>query len=133
MSIGQPISHRIDHMLSGTRANIAVKIFGDDLATLRSLAKTANAAMRSIREVVDLSVDSKTDIPTVKVKVDQTAVSRYGVRTGEVSEAIQTAFLGTRSWAGFGRPAQFPLVVGAGATIRPGRWTRSGARRSIRP
>ena len=111
VSIGQPISHRIDHMLSGTRANIAVKIFGDDLATLRSLAKTANAAMQSIPGVVDLSVEQQTDIPTVKVKVDQTAVSRYGVRAGEVSEAIQTAFLGTEAGQVLEGQVSFPLVV----------------------
>ena len=46
VSVGQPISHRIDHMLSGTRANIAVKIFGDDLPTLRALAKQVNDVMK---------------------------------------------------------------------------------------
>ena len=97
VSIGQPISHRIDHMLSGTRANIAVKIFGDDLATLRSLAKTCERSHAVDPGSRRSLVEQQTDIPTVKVKVDQTAVSRYGVRTGEVSEAIQTAFLGTEA------------------------------------
>src|SRR5439155_25843272 len=92
ITIGQPISHRIDHMLSGTRANIAVKIFGDDLLALRSLAKQVNAAMQGVQGVVDLSIEQQMDIPTMRVKVDQSAVSRYGVRAGEVSEAIQTAF-----------------------------------------
>lgn len=111
VSIGQPISHRIDHMLSGTRANIAVKIFGDDLLTLRSLAKEVNAAMRGIPGVVDLSIEQQTDIPTVKVKVDQAAVSRYGIRTGEVSEAIQTALLGTEIGQVLEGQVSFPLVV----------------------
>ncbi len=111
VSIGQPISHRIDHMLSGTRANIAVKIFGDDLLTLRSLAKEVNAAMQGIPGVVDLSIEQQTDIPTVRVKVDQAAVSRYGVRTGEVSEAIQTAFLGSETGQVLEGQVSFPLVV----------------------
>ena len=78
VSIGQPISHRIDHMLSGTRANIAVKIFGDDLLTLRALAKRANDIMKDVPGVVDLSVEQQTDIPTMRVKVDQAAAARYG-------------------------------------------------------
>src|SRR6266851_1402623 len=97
VSIGQPISHRIDHMLSGTRANIAVKIFGDDLLALRSLAKQVNAAMQGVAGVVDRSIEQQMDIPTMRVKVDQAAVSRYGVRAGEVSEAIQTAFVGSEA------------------------------------
>src|SRR6266700_3811979 len=85
VSIGQPISHRIDHMLSGTRANIAVKIFGDDLLTLRALAKHANEIMKDVPGVVDLSLEQQTDIPTKRVKVDQAAAARYGVRAGEVT------------------------------------------------
>ena len=91
--IGQPISHRIDHMLSGTRANIAVKIFGDDLPALRSLAKQVNAVMSAVPGVVDLSVEQQTDIPTMRVKVDQSAAARYGVRSGDVTDAVRTAFV----------------------------------------
>ncbi len=111
VAVGQPISHRIDHMLSGTRANIAVKIFGDDLPMLRSLAKEVNAAMKDVPGVVDLSTEQQTDIPTVNVKVDQAAVSRYGVRTGEVSEAIQTAFLGSETGQVLEGQVSFPLIV----------------------
>ena len=60
VTIGQPISHRIDHMLSGTRANIAVKIFGDDLPTLRQLAPQVQAEMAQVEGVVDL-VDRSAD------------------------------------------------------------------------
>lgn len=111
VSIGQPISHRIDHMLSGTRANIAVKIFGDDLLLLRSLAKHAHAAMQSIPGVVDLSIEQQTDIPTMKVTVDQVAASRYGVRTGEVTDAIQTAYVGSETGQVLEGQVSFPLVV----------------------
>lgn len=111
VSIGQPISHRIDHMLSGTRANIAVKIFGEDLLMLRSLAKEVNAAMQGVPGVVDLSIEQQTDIPTVRVNMDQAAVSRYGVRTGEVSEAIQTAFLGSEAGQVLEGQVSFPLIV----------------------
>jgi CzcA family heavy metal efflux pump len=111
VSVGQPISHRIDHMLSGTRANIAVKIFGDDRLALRSLAKQVNAAMQGVAGVVDLSIEQQMDIPTMRVKVDQAAVSRYGVRAGEVSEAIQTAFVGSEAGQVLEGQVSFPLVV----------------------
>ncbi len=63
ITIGQPISHRIDHMLSGTRANIAVKIFGDDLRRLRTLAQQVRDIMAKVPGVVDLSIEQQTDIP----------------------------------------------------------------------
>ena len=74
VTIGQPISHRIDHMLSGTRANIAVKIFGEDLNELRRIGQRVQAAMRNISGVVDLSVEQQTDIPTVRVQFDRPAL-----------------------------------------------------------
>jgi Cu/Ag efflux pump CusA len=111
VTVGQPISHRIDHMLSGTRANIAVKIFGDDLVTLRALAKEAQAAMADVPGVVDLATEQQTEIPTVRVKVDQAAAARYGLPSGEVAETIQTAFLGKEVGQILEGQISFPLVV----------------------
>jgi CzcA family heavy metal efflux pump len=111
VTIGQPISHRIDHMLSGTRANIAVKIFGDELPALRALAKQVNDVMSGVPGVVDLSIEQQTDIPTIRVKVDQAAVARYGVQSGEVTEAVQTAFVGTETGQVLEGQVSFPLVV----------------------
>jgi CzcA family heavy metal efflux pump len=111
VTVGQPISHRIDHMLSGTRANIAVKIFGDDLGTLRALAKQAQTAMAGVPGVVDLATEQQTDIPTVRVKVDQAASARYGLPSGEVAETIQTAFLGKQVGQILEGQVSFPLVV----------------------
>jgi CzcA family heavy metal efflux pump len=111
VTVGQPISHRIDHMLSGTRANIAVKIFGDDLSTLRALAKQAQAAMAGVPGVVDLATEHQTDIPTVRVKVDQATAARYGLPSGSVAETIQTAFLGKEVGQILEGQISFPLVV----------------------
>src|SRR5687768_17392048 len=94
VTVGQPISHRIDHMLSGTRANVAVKIFGDDLPTLRQLASQVQAEMAQVPGVVDLSTEAQMDIPTLKVRVDPAAVARQGLETGAVAEALQTARVG---------------------------------------
>lgn len=111
VTIGQPISHRIDHMLSGTRASIAVKIFGDDLAVLRALAREVRAAMVGVNGVVDLSVEQQTDIPTLRIKVDPTAAARYGLRSGEVAQRLQTAFVGQEVSRVLEGPHSFPLVV----------------------
>jgi len=111
ITIGQPISHRIDHMLSGTRANIAVKVFGDDLQTLRDLAKQVEAAMRDVPGVVDLSTDQQIDVPTVRVRFDRAALARYGMPVGAAAEALQAAFAGQEVGQIYEGQVAFPLVV----------------------
>jgi Cu/Ag efflux pump CusA len=111
VTVGQPISHRIDHMLSGTRANVAVKVFGDDLPLLRSLARQVESAMRGIEGVVDLSVEQQTDIPTVRVKVRPEDAARFGLQPGEVASKIQTAFVGIEVNRILEGQISFPLVM----------------------
>jgi len=94
ITIGQPIGHRIDHMLSGTRANIAVKIFGDDLYRLRSLAESVRQQMEAIPGVVDLAVEQQVDVPQVRIKANRRVMATYGVSVGELAEAIDVAFNG---------------------------------------
>jgi CzcA family heavy metal efflux pump len=111
VTIGQPISHRIDHMLSGTRANIAVKIFGDDLQVLRQLATQVQAQMAEVPGVVDLSAEAQADIPTLKVRIDPAAAARQGLETGAVAEALQTARVGHTVGHVLEGQIAFPLVV----------------------
>jgi Cu/Ag efflux pump CusA len=111
LTIGQPISHRIDHMLSGTRANIAVKIFGDELLTLRAIARQAEAAIQGIDGVVDLSIEQQTDIPTVRVRARPADAARYGLSPGDVAARIQTAFVGVEVNRILEGQISFPLVV----------------------
>jgi Cu/Ag efflux pump CusA len=114
ITIGQPISHRIDHMLSGTRANIAVKIFGDDLSTLRALGDKVRQAMTTVPGVVDLSVEQQVDIPTLSVRFDRKALARYGVVIKDVAHQLEAALQGvTASRVLEGRHA-FDLVVRLG-------------------
>ncbi len=94
ITIGQPIGHRIDHMLSGTRANIAVKIYGPDLYRLRSLAEGIRKQMEGISGVVDLAVEQQVDVPQVRIKANRRAMATYGVTVGELAEAIDVAFNG---------------------------------------
>jgi CzcA family heavy metal efflux pump len=111
VTIGQPISHRIDHMLSGTRANIAVKIFGDDLQTLRQLATQVHAEMAQVPGVVDLSTEAQADIPTLKVRVDPGAAALQGLETGAAAESLQTARVGHTVGQVLEGQIAFPLVV----------------------
>ena len=111
VTIGQPISHRIDHMLSGTRANVAVKIFGDDLQLLRGLGAQVQAEMAQVEGVVDLSTEAQTEIPTLRVKVEADQAARYGIPSGEAAEALQTARAGKVVGHVVEGQVAFPLVI----------------------
>jgi CzcA family heavy metal efflux pump len=113
ITIGQPISHRIDHMLSGTRANIAVKIFGQDLRQLRTLAQQVRDTMAKVPGVADLSTEQQTDIPVLRVQIDRERIARAGLKVEEVSEAIETAFLGKAVSRVLEGQRSFDLVVRA--------------------
>jgi CzcA family heavy metal efflux pump len=120
VSIGQPISHRIDHMLSGTLANIAVKVFGDDLRELRRLARQVQTAMAGVPGVVDLSLEQQTDIPTLRVRPDAARAARYSLPAGEVADRIQTALVGSEIGRILEGQVSFPLVAKYGDPRRPG-------------
>src|SRR5947199_1844753 len=111
VTIGQPISHRIDHMLSGTRANIAIKVFGDDLSTLRRLGERVREAVSHVPGVVDLSLEQQMDVPVVRFVLNRAAIARYGLHPGEVGEAIETSFAGATVGRVFQNGTAFDLVV----------------------
>jgi CzcA family heavy metal efflux pump len=111
VTIGQPISHRIDHMLSGTRANIAVKVFGDDLGTLRRLGERVREAMSRVQGVADLSLEQQMDVPFVRFILNRPAISRYGLRAEDIAEAVETSLAGASVGRIFDRGTAFDLVV----------------------
>lgn len=94
-TIGQPISHRIDHMLSGTRAAIAVKIFGPDLAVLRRLAATARDAMAAVPGAVDLAVETQVEIPALHIVPDPARLAAAGMSPAEFSAVIASLYQGS--------------------------------------
>jgi CzcA family heavy metal efflux pump len=92
--VGQPISHRIDHLLSGTRAQIAIKLFGPDLVTLRNKAEEIRKAMEPIPGIVDLMVEPQTGVPQVQINLDRRAAGSLGLRAEELAETVDVAFNG---------------------------------------
>jgi CzcA family heavy metal efflux pump len=92
--VGQPISHRIDHLLSGTRAQIAIKLFGPDLATLRNKAEEIRTAMAGIPGVVDLLVEPQVGVPQLQINMNRTAGAALGLRAGDLAETVDLAFGG---------------------------------------
>ncbi len=111
ITIGQPISHRIDHMLSGTRANIAVKIFGADLYQLRSLAEKARQSMQGITGVVDLSVEQQTEVPVLKIKFEREAIARHALTIRDVANTIEAALQGVKASRVLEGQTSYDLVV----------------------
>jgi len=88
INVGQPISHRIDHMLSGVRAEIAVKVFGDDLDALRRVAEAVRSSMADVLGLVDLQVERQTLIPQLEIRVDYARAALYGVQPAAVIEQL---------------------------------------------
>ncbi|KAA0686277.1 efflux RND transporter permease subunit [Azospirillum brasilense] len=90
VNIGQPISHRLDHMLSGVRAQIALKVFGEDLDTLRSLAGQLQQKLAVVPGLVDLQIEKQVRIPQVQVVVDYERAALYGVTPSMATEALES-------------------------------------------
>ncbi|WP_157271503.1 efflux RND transporter permease subunit [Azohydromonas aeria] len=111
VSIGQPISHRIDHMLSGVRSQIAIKIFGEDLDTLRGQADALRAKFAAIPGVADLEIEKQVLSPQIKVRVDYAAAARYGVPAPQVLTVLQSLVEGERVTQIVEGGRRFALVV----------------------
>jgi Cu(I)/Ag(I) efflux system membrane protein CusA/SilA len=95
VNIGQPISHRLDHLLSGVRAQIALKVFGTDLSELRRISGEIQDVMREIPGVVDLQGEPLTLIPQLKIDVNREEANRYGIRSGELANDLESTLSGT--------------------------------------
>jgi heavy-metal exporter, HME family len=89
VSVGQPIAHRMDHMLSGIRAEIALKIYGDDLDTIRNLAETLRRRLASVKGLADLQVEKQNRIPQLRVEADYDRAKLYGVTPAALTGALE--------------------------------------------
>jgi CzcA family heavy metal efflux pump len=109
--IGQPISHRIDHMLSGTRANIAIKLFGPELYELRRLGQQIEAVVREVPGAVDVAMEQQAEIPFISIDFDREALAAHGLSVGALGHVLETAFFGTTVSRVLDGNASFDLVV----------------------
>ena len=96
ISVGQPIAHLIDHMVSGVAAQIAIKIYGQDLSELRKSANQVRDAIKDISGVVDLKVEDQGLIPQLKIYVLREEASQYGLSSGDITSILEKALNGER-------------------------------------
>ncbi|MBK9338622.1 MAG: efflux RND transporter permease subunit [Lewinellaceae bacterium] len=111
ITIGQPIGHRIDHMLSGTRANIAIKIFGTDLAKLFALSNEIKAAITPVSGLVDVGVEQQIEIPQVQIKAKRDLLNHYGIPVGQFNEFVDVAFAGEKVSEIYEGNQRFDLIL----------------------
>jgi Cu/Ag efflux pump CusA len=95
VSFGQPISHRIDHMLSGSKSNLAIKLFGPELATLRTLARQVEEALKSVPDLVDVSNQEQALVPQLAFTPDRAALARLGLTAFDAAQNLEALFQGT--------------------------------------
>ncbi len=110
-NVGQPISHRMDHIMSGVRAQVAVKVVGPDLRELRTAAYDIQQRMSTVPGVVDLQVEPQTEISQVRLKVKREEASRHGLAPGDVAKLLETAYKGRRVSVVLDEDRYFDLVV----------------------
>ena len=95
-NIGQPISHRLDHLLSGVRAQIAIKVIGPDLSTLRRLGKTIERELKNVEGIVDLQLEQQVLVPQVKLHLYREDAAKYGIKISDLVENLEIALNGTK-------------------------------------
>jgi len=118
LNIGQPISHRIDHMLSGVRSQIAIKIFGDDLDTLRSQAEALRVRLAGIPGIADLEVEKQVLTPQIQVRMDYERAQQYGLTPGRLGTELQMLIDGERVTQIIEGNRRFNLVLRLPETAR---------------
>ena len=110
-TIGQPLSHRIDHILSGTRANIAIKIFGPNLNQMFQMANQIKGEIAPIKGIVDINVEQQVEIPQIQIRPKRDMLAKYGISISQFSEFIHVALGGVKVSDVFEGIKAFDLVV----------------------
>jgi CzcA family heavy metal efflux pump len=95
VSFGQPISHRIDHMISGSKSNLAIKVFGPELSVIRGLTQQIESIAGAVPGIVDLSNQEQASIPQLLIDFDRPALARHGLSAADLSRFVESAFQGT--------------------------------------
>ena len=110
-NVGQPISHRLDHLLSGVRAQIALKVYGDDLDTLRGLAEDLRVRLARVPGIADLQIEKQVLIPQIKIHVDYDQAARHGLAPGQLLRSLEQMIDGERITQVIEGNRRFDLVV----------------------
>ena len=107
----QPIQLRFNELISGVRSDVAVKIFGDDMAVLEKSAQTVAGMLQQIAGASEVKVEQTTGLPMLTVQIDREKASRYGLNMGDVQDAISTAMGGTEAGTVFEGDKRFDIQV----------------------
>jgi CzcA family heavy metal efflux pump len=95
-TVGQPLGHRIDHMLSGTRANIAIKLFGTDLNKMFLIGNQIKNSIKDVEGLVDVNVDQQVEVPQIQIRANREMLAYYGIGIDEFNEYVDVAFGGEK-------------------------------------
>ncbi|HGV3262091.1 TPA: efflux RND transporter permease subunit [Legionella pneumophila] len=117
-NVGQFIAHRMDEVLSGVRAQVAVKLFGDNLATLNELGESVESILKTVPGVVDINKEQQINVPQLVIKIDREKAARYGVNIGQISEDIQILLNGVTVSSILEGQRTFDLYLRIGETER---------------
>lgn len=111
IEVGQPITHRIDRMLSGTKANIAIKLFGDDLNDLYRIANAIRSEIAGIEGIGDLTVEQQVETPELRIKPNREMLARYGIDMNSFNSFVSVALGGREVSDVYEEEKRFPLVL----------------------
>lgn len=110
-SVGQPLEHRIDHMVSGTQADLAIKIFGPDLSTLFRKGTDIKELLKAFPEVVDVNVEQQVETPQLQIRADREKLAHYGITMGEFNHFVEAAFPGKKVGSVYEEERSFDLII----------------------
>ncbi|RIJ47684.1 efflux RND transporter permease subunit [Maribellus luteus] len=110
-TVGQPLGHRIDHMLSGTRANIAIKLFGTDLNRMFAIGNQVKATIADVAGLVDVNVDQQVEIPQIQIRPNRDLLAEYGISLEEFNRFVDVAFGGEKQADIYEGQRSFDLIL----------------------
>ena len=110
-SVGQPLEHRIDHMVSGTQADLAIKIFGPDLSTLFRKGTEIKELLKAFPEVVDVNVEQQVETPQLQIRADREKLALYGITMEEFNSFVEASFPGKKVGSVYEEERSFDLII----------------------
>lgn len=110
-SVGQPLEHRIDHMVSGTQADLAIKIFGPDLGKMFRVGTKIKSLLAAFPQVVDVNVEQQVETPQLQVRARRDKLAHYGITMAQFNAFVESAFPGKKVGAVYEQERSFDLII----------------------